>query len=149
MLELLPGGGAGYHGILWQVQKEQNSRIALQGQARPFTKTVNGKVQIACLRTSPCMAFAFGGGAIDPLLKFAKAHYIATWLKTHAHFIPIVGAVEHQAVDTGANQAAENGGWLGDLAKRDVVVWWRDGVLLGPEAIYDTCVATSTGSMSQ
>jgi hypothetical protein len=99
----LPGAGADHDGILRQVQKEQNGGIALQRQAGPFAETVNGEVQIARLRASPCVAFTFGGGAIDPLLEFSETHDIASGFKAHAHFIAVVCAIKHEAVDAGAN----------------------------------------------
>ena len=100
-----------------QVQKEQNGRIALQGEARPFAETVNREIKIACLGASAYAAFAFLGRAIDPLLKFAETDHVATRFQTHTHFVAIVGAIEHQAMDAGADQAAKDGGWFGDMAK--------------------------------
>lgn len=76
------------------------------------------------------MTFALGGGAIDPLLEFSETHHIASRFQAHAHFVPIIGAIEHEAVDTRADQAAENRAVLGDQPVRNVIVQDSDVILL-------------------
>ena len=74
------------------------------------------------------MSFAFGGGAVHPLLEFAKTYNLSLGFEAHTHFISIVRAIEHQTVHAGANQAAKNGCRLSDLTRRNVVVQWRNVV---------------------
>ena len=97
---MLSDTGADNHGIVRQVQEEQYGRIALQCQARPFAETVNCKIKIARLRASAVTALTFSGGPIYPLFKLPKTNDKSTGLNAHAHLIPIVSAIKHQAVDT-------------------------------------------------
>ena len=53
-------------------------------------------------------------GTIDPLLEATEADDVSAGFDADAHLVAIVGAGEHQAVDAGADQAAQDRARLGN-----------------------------------
>jgi hypothetical protein len=106
LLELPSDLGPDDERIVWQVQEQEHGRIALERQARPFPQTVDGQIQIAGsrsrLRRVPRARRRIG----TPLLELAEADDEAAWFQADAHFVAIVGAVEHQAMYARADESA-------------------------------------------